>query len=455
MTPEELVIDMIEKARIAQRILEKFSQEEVDAIVRACAKAVDANYVELANLDNKETKMGNLSDKLTKTGGRPKAFWYHMKNKKSRGIIRRIDDMGLVEIAKPMGVIGCISPVTSPVITPLHNTMCALKCGNSIVICPHPSAKKTGMRTVELMNEAINKLGAPENLIQIVSEPTMDISKLIMESCDVCISTGGPSLIKVAYSSGKPAFGVGAGNCQCLIDRGMDIDDVAAKIISSKMVENGIPCGGEQFAHCPEEEFTEIVEAFKRHGAYYFDTPDQVALIRDTIFPDGELNKSLVGKLPYLVAREAGIEIPEDTKLLAVKVQKYGGDEHLAKEKLFPVIALRSYDTWEEAVAVAEANLAVMGKGHSTMIHSNSTENIEYAAVNISVCRFGVNQSSSKCVGGTLTNGLAPTGTLGCGSWGNNSISENLDYHHLMNISRIVYELSAYVAPIDAEIWAE
>lgn len=455
MTVHETVMEMIEKGRIAQKIFEAFTQEQVDACVRACAKAINDNYVELANLDNEETKMGNLSDKLVKTGQRPKALWWHMKNAKSRGIINRIEEKGLIEIAKPIGVIGCISPVTSPVVTPLHNTMCALKCGNAIIISPHPSAKRTGKRTVELMTAAIKALGAPDNLIQIVEEPTVEFSKEIMENCDVSISTGGPGLVKTAYSSGKPAYGVGAGNCQCLIDRGMDIDFVADKVVHSKMVENGIPCGGEQYAHCPKEEFDDIVEAFKRNGAYYIDDPKQVDSIRNTIFPGGELNKELVGKLPHVIAKAAGIEIPEETRLLAVKVEKYGYDEDLAKEKLFPVIAMRPYETWEEAVKIAEANLDVMGKGHSTMIHSNSQEHIEYAALNISVCRFGINQSSSKCVGGTLTNGLAPTGTVGCGSWGNNSISENLDYKHLMNVSRIVYELDPSVAPTDEEIWAE
>lgn len=454
MTAQEQVTGMIEKARAAQKKYEAFNQEQVDAIVRATAKAINDHAEELAHLDFEETAMGNFEHKLMKTSGRPKVFWYHLKNKKSRGILRYLDDVGIVEVAKPLGIIGSITPVTSPVLTPLHNTMIALKGGNAVIICPHPRAKKIGGRVVDLMSEAIRPLGAPENLIQIISEPTMELSTLVMQTTDVCISTGGGGLVKVAYSSGKPAFGVGAGNVQCLVDRGMDTEDVVEKVIQSRMFDNGIPCGAEQFIHCPREKFDEFADAFGKLDAYYIGEADKVDRIRQTAFPGGAMNKDMVGKLPFEIAKAAGIDIPESTRVLALKVEKYGKDEPLAKEKLFPVIALRAYDTWEEAVDCAETNLDMEGKGHSTMIHSNDKDHVEYAALKLSVSRFGVNQSSSKCVGGTLTNGLAPTGTLGCGSWGNNSISENLDYHHMMNVSRIVYEIPDAVVPTDEEIWA-
>lgn len=455
MTDRELIAGMIDTAREAQKEYEKFSQEQVDAIVRAAGKAIFDHSEELAKMDYEETGMGTYESKVAMQSNRAKAFWFHMRGKKSRGILRRIEEEGIIEIAKPMGVIGSITPVTSAVIAPMHNIMAALKCGNAVIVGPHPRSKKTSARVVELMQNAIEKLGAPKDLIQIVKEPTIQLSTLIMELCDVCISTGGPGVVKAAYTSGKPAYGVGAGNVQCLVDRGVDMKAVVPKIIAARMHNQGIPCSCEQFAHIPEEQFDEYMEEFKAAGCYYIDDEELTDKVRGTLFPDGEINKEIVGRPPYEIAKAFGMEIPEETKIIVVKVSAYGHDEILAKEKLFPVLAVRAYKTWEEAVDVAEANLTVMGKGHSTTFHSNDNAHIEYAAEKISVSRFAINQSSTAVVGGTMRNGLAPTGTLGCGSWGNNSISENLDYKHLYNISRVVFEPENNEDPTDEEVWGE
>lgn len=453
MEAQTIINEMITKARVAQKTFEKYSQEQVDACVREIAWSVYNNYEELAKREYNETGMGNLSDKLSKNRVRPTVFWWHLKGKKSRGIIRRLDDKGLVELAKPMGVVGCIAPVTGAIVTPLHNMMCALKCGNSVIFSPHPAAVETSKYYMELVNAALKKTGAPENLIQMVENPTIELSRLVMESCDISIATGGPGLVKAAYSSGKPSYGVGAGNDQCLVDRGRNFDEVAQMIIVSKTVENGIPCGSEQYTQCHRNDLESLIAAFERNGAYVLRNSEDIDKIRKTIFPNHEQNKAIVGRVPSVIAKQAGITIPENTRLLVILVDTYGEEEDLAKEKLFPVMCLRAYDTWEDAVTVAQANLEVMGKGHSCMIHSDSQAHIEYAAENIDVCRFGINQSSSKCVGGTMLNCLAPTGTVGCGTWGNNTLSENLDYIHLMNVSRIVYERKDAVVPSDEEVW--
>lgn len=455
MDDREMIIEMIEKARTAQKEFESFSQEQVDAVVRAAGKVIFDHSKELARMDFEETGMGMYESKQAMQSSRAKAFWFHMKGKKSRGVLRHLKEEGLIEIAKPMGVIGSVTPVTSAVISPMHNAMASLKCGNAVIVGPHPRAKKTSGRVVWLMQNAIEKLGAPKNLIQVIEEPTIQRSTLLMELCDVCISTGGPGVVRAAYRSGKPAYGVGAGNVQCLVDRGMDRKDVVPKIIAARMHNQGIPCSCEQFAHIPEELFEDYINEFKDSGCYYIDDEEQADRVRNTLFPEGEINKELVGRPPCEIARAFGREIPSDTKIIVVKVTKYGNEEILAKEKLFPVLAVRAYKTWEEAVEVAEANLTVMGKGHSTTFHSNNQANIEYAAERISVSRFAINQSSTAVVGGTMRNGLAPTGTLGCGSWGNNSISENLDYKHLYNISRVVFEPENNVEPTDEEVWGE
>lgn len=455
MTDREMIMEMVQKAREAQKEFETFSQEQVDAIVRAAGKVIFDHSEELAKMDFEETGMGTYESKVAMQSNRAKAFWYHMKGKKSRGILRRIEEEGVIEIAKPMGVIGSITPVTSAVISPMHNTMASLKCGNAVIVGPHPRAKKTSAYVVALMQEAIEKLGAPKNLIQVVKEPTIQRSTLIMELCDVCISTGGPGVVRAAYTSGKPAYGVGAGNVQCLVDRGMDRKEVVPKIIAARMHNQGIPCSCEQFAHIPEEQLEDYIAEFQAAGCYYIGEEELADKVRSTLFPQGEISKKLVGRPPYEIAKEFGVEIPEETKIIVVKVTAYGEQEILAKEKLFPVLAIRAYQTWEEAVDIAEANLTVMGKGHSTTFHSKDNAHIEYAAERISVSRFAINQSSTAVVGGTMRNGLAPTGTLGCGSWGNNSISENLDYKHLYNISRVVFEPKNNVDPTDEEVWGE
>ena len=262
-------------------------------------------------------------------------------------------------------------------------------------------------------------------------------------------------MVKAAYSSGKPAFGVGAGNVQTLVDRDADIADVAQKVVVSRIYDNGVLCTCEQCVHVPAEKFDAMVEELVKLGAYYISEPADVDALRKGMFPTGVINKDVVGASPAFIAKTAGLECPEDAKLLLVKIEKYGADECLAKEKLCPVLAIRAYDTWEEAVDVAVANLKNEGAGHSSVVHSNTKEHIEYAAELLPVSRVGVNMIGSSGLGGGLDNGLNPTATLGCGTWGNNSISENLWWHNLVNIARIAYRLPDRPIPTDEEIWAE
>lgn len=449
----EYVTGIIERARKAQKEFEAYSQEQVDQVVKAVGKAVYDNGEELARMAIDETKMGDYNDKVMKNKGKAMAVWNYLKGKKSVGILNYIEEEGLVEVGKPMGIIGAVTPVTNPIMTPMHNTMIALKGRNAIVICPHPSAKNCGVKTVECINKYLKEIGAPEYLVQVVEEPTLHVSSLVMKMTDVCISTGGPGMVGAAYSSGKPAFGVGAGNCQCLIDEDADIKDAVPKIIRGRIYDNGVLCTCEQSIIYPEDKHDEIINTFKEQGAYYISDPTEVTSLRNTLFPDGALNKSCVGLSVFKIAQAAGIKVKEDTKLLIVKVDAPGRVDAFAKEKLFPVLAAYQYKTWEEGVAIVNANLDYEGKGHSMVMHSFTKKNIEYAAENIPVSRFLVNGIGSSGLGGAYTNGLAPTGTLGCGSWGNNSISENLSYKHLINISRIAYTNADAHIPTPEEIW--
>jgi succinate-semialdehyde dehydrogenase len=455
MSNEEIIGKLIENARKAQQVFETFSQERVDAAVRAVGKVIYDNAEMLARMAVDETKIGSYDDKVLKNKGKAKATWYRLKGVKSRGIIRRIEEQGIVEIAKPLGVVGAIMPVTNPTLTPVHNVMIALKGGNAIIICPHPSAKMVNLKGVELMNEALKKAGAPENLVQTVENPSVELSSGVMKAVDVCIATGGPGMVKATYSSGKPAFGVGAGNVQILVDKDADIPDAVKKIVTGRTYDNGILCTCEQSVFCPSETIGPIIEEFKKNGGVYFDKPEDVEKIRKAVFPEGSINKKLVGANAATIAEAAGLTVPQDAKFLAAAVRKCGAEELLSREKLFPVLAVYTYDKWADAVEGAITNLKLEGQGHSCVIHSFTRENIEYAGERIPVSRFVVNQIGSNGLGGAFYNGLNPTATLGCGSWGNNSLSENLWYHHLINISRIAYLIPNAKIPTDEEIWSE
>lgn len=455
METREYIQSLVDRARVAQQEFETYSQEQVDRAVRAIGKIIYDNGEMLAKMAVDETRMGKYEDKIVKNKAKAKIVWYKLKGVKSRGILRYLDDIGVVEVAKPIGVIGCVAPTTNPTMTPNHNAMIALKGGNAIIVCPHPRAKATGVKTVELMRQALGEVGCPQDLIQIVEEPTMEASGLIMSLCDACVSTGGPGMVKAAYSSGKPAFGVGAGNVQSLVDTGVDLAGAAAKIAKSRTYDNGVLCTCEQCVHVPREQYGAMVELLQAQGGAYIGEDGQVDALRKAMFPNGSINKDVVGATPQEIAALAGLSVPETARFLLVRVTRGGAEEPLSKEKLCPVLAICPYDSWEEAVALAVKNLKNEGAGHSAILHSHNKEHVEYAALRLPVSRIGVNLVGSSGLGGGFDCGLNPTATLGCGTWGNNSISENLWWHHLVNISRIAYQMPNNPVPTDEEIWGE
>ena len=456
MDDKKLIQDLIEKARIAQQELATYSQEELNAIVKVIGKTVYDNAEELAKMAVEETEMGVYEDKVAKNKGKSKAIYNNIKDKKSVGIIDIDEEKGLTFVAKPIGVIGAATPTTNPIVTPMCNSMFALKCGNSIIVSPHPRSKKCSSYTVDLINEEMKKQGVrcPENAIQILREPTIAASAELMKSVDVVLATGGAAMVKSAYSSGKPSFGVGPGNVQVIVDRDVDFKEATAKIIEGRKFDNGIICSGEQSIIAPADKYDEVIKAAVENGAYYIDDSKTIEIFRKVLFVDGIINKDVVGQSVQTIAQLTGVKIPEGTKVIILKAEGIGTEEVLCKEKMCPVLISLKYDTFEDAVKIAQTNLDYEGKGHSAAIHSNNKEHIEYAGINLTVSRLVVNAPSSTTAGGSLYNGFAPTTTLGCGTWGNNSISENLDYKHLMNVSRIGRVVDR-TAPTDEEIWAD
>lgn len=452
---QQTLQDMMQKARTAQAAFASFDQAQVDAIVRAMAKVVYDDAEELAKMAIDETRMGIYEDKVAKNKGKSKVIWNDLKDKKSIGVLRHLKEEGIVEVAKPIGVVGAVAPTTNPTVTAMSNAMFALKGGNAIIIAPHPRAKNVSKVTVDRMKEAIKPLGAPENLIQIISEPSIELTNQLMQAADIVIATGGAGMVKAAYSSGKPAYGVGPGNVQCLIDAGVNYEEAVPKIITGRAFDNGIICSGEQSAIIPAKDAATILEIFTQNKAHVLETEEDIQKLRDTIFENGMTAKDVVGQSPETIANLAGFSIPAGTRVIMAKAKGPGEADLLSKEKMCPVMAIYTYDTFDEALEIAQTNLELEGKGHSAALHSDNDAHIEQTGLALTVSRLVINQPSSTSAGGSLYNGFAPTTTLGCGTWGNNIISENFTYKHMINVSRIGYFMKDNNAPTDEEIWAE
>ena len=455
ITSNTQVQELVAKAHLAQAIFESFSQEQVDAIVKGVGKYVYDNAEMLARLAVDETGIGVYEDKILKNRGKARVIWNSLKDKKSRGIIGEDAEANMVFVAKPMGVVGAVTPVTNPIVTPMCNAMFALKTGNAVIFAPHPKAEHCTTLLTEAFMDVVKSHGGPDNLVQTIKNGSIETTQELMKVVDVVVATGGGAMVKSAYSSGRPSFGVGAGNVPVIFDRDMDIREAAEKVVTGASFDNGIICSHEQFVLTPEEHYQETIGAFEATGKVWFtDDEAQVQKLRDVVFPGGRLNKDVVGRSASEIGKMAGLDVPSSARIILLPARGAGVADVLAKEKLCPVVAILPYTTFTEAVAHAKANLLVEGAGHSAAVHSNNEAHIREAGVELPVSRLVVNQASSLSAGGSLTNGFAPTTTLGCGSWGGNSISENLDYKHLMNVSRIGKVIANKRVPTDAEIWA-
>jgi len=445
--------EYILRGRQAQRILETKSQLEVDEAVKAIAKAVYDNAEMLAEMAVEETGMGNIPDKIIKNKAKAGMIWNHLRGKKSRGIINRNEETGITEVAKPMGIVAAITPCTNPIVTPMSNAMFAIKAGNAIIVTPHHKSIKSSSVTVELMNQALNKLGMPENLIQILDVQSRENTKNLISTADVVVATGGSGMVQAAYSSGRPALGVGAGNVQCILDTDIDVEDAVQKVITGRTFDNGIICSGEQSVICPSSEYKEILKAFQANGAYIVSETEEKQKLREALFEEGKPNRHSIGQSPQKIAELAGIDLPKGARVIVVEADGTAELDVLGKEKMAPVLSAYSYENFKDAVEIARRNLEIEGKGHSVSIHSHNISNIEYAGEELSVSRIVINQACATSAGGSYFNGLTPTNTLGCGSWGHNSISENLDFKHLMNVSRVAYLMDKNEKPTEEELW--
>jgi succinate-semialdehyde dehydrogenase len=455
MQAEEMVSQLVTRARAAQEEFEACNQQEVDRAVKVIARIVFDNAEELARLAVEETGMGRVEDKIKKNKNKARIIWNNLRDKKSVGIIKRDEERGIIEIAKPVGVVGAVTPCTNPIVIPMCNAMFALKGRNAVIFSPHPRAQRCLQKLLDIWKRELEPMGVPVNLIQVLPDCSISMAQELMRQVDVVMVTGGAGVVKAAYSSGKPALGVGAGNTVCIIDNDVNLKEAVNKIITSKTFDYGIICSSEQSVLVPEDLFEEAVQEFRSQGAYYLsDERDIEALVR-VMFKDGVINRAIVGKTAQQIAAMAGLDIPSDRRLILVPGDGIGPKYLLCREKMSCVLTIYTYKSFNEAVQMTIDILRVEGRGHTVSIQSNNSAHIEELGLRAEVCRILVNQVCSFNSGGSFENGLTPTTSQSCGSWGGNSVSGNVDYKDLLNISRIAYPIPNRVIPSDEELWQD
>ncbi len=428
------------RLREAQRKFSSYTQEEVDRIFLAAASAANKQRIMLAKMAVEETGMGVVEDKVIKNHYAAEYIYNAYKNTKTCGVIEEDKAYGMKKIAEPIGVIAAVIPTTNPTSTAIFKTLIALKTRNAIIISPHPRAKLSTIAAAKVVLEAAVAAGAPEGIIDWIDVPSLELTNLVMKEADIILATGGPGMVKAAYSSGKPALGVGAGNTPAIIDDSADILLAVNSIIHSKTFDNGMICASEQSVIVLDNIYKEVKNEFAARGCYFL-KPDELEKVRKTIIINGALNAKIVGQKAHTIAALAGVTVPEDAKILIGEVESVELSEEFAHEKLSPVLAMYKAKSFEEALDKAERLIADGGFGHTSSLYVDAVrekEKIDVFGARMKTCRILINTPSSQGGIGDLYNfRLAPSLTLGCGSWGGNSVSENVGVKHLLNIKTV------------------
>ncbi len=441
------IVDSVEKleaafarVREAQRIFAEFSQEQVDKIFLAAASAANKARIPLAKMAVEETGMGIVEDKVIKNNYASEHIYNAYKETKTCGIIERDEAYGTCKVAEPIGVVAAVIPTTNPTSTAIFKTLICLKTRNGIIISPHPRAKKSTIEAAKIVLEAAVAAGAPEGIIDWIDVPSLELTNMVMKESDIILATGGPGMVKAAYSSGKPALGVGAGNTPAIIDESADVLKAVSSIIHSKTFDNGMICASEQSVIAVGKMYDKAKKEFELRGCYFL-KDKEIDKVRKTIIINGALNAKIVGQSAFRIAELSGVKVPEDTKILIGEVESVDISEEFAHEKLSPVLAMYKAKSFDEALEKADRLIQDGGFGHTASLYINEiTERakIEQYAERMKACRMLVNTPSSHGGIGDLYNfKLAPSLTLGCGSWGGNSVSDNVGVKHLLNIKTL------------------
>ena len=437
---EETLHELISKVREAQRQFATFTQEQVDKIFFEASMAANQARIPLAKMAVAETGMGVVEDKVIKNHYAAEYTYNAYRNVKTCGVIEEDKAYGIKKIVEPVGVIAAVVPTTNPTSTAIFKALIALKTRNGIIFSPHPRAKACTIEAARIVYEAAVKAGAPENIVAWIDQPTVPLSAQLMSEADLILATGGPGMVKSAYSSGKPAVGVGAGNTPAIVDDSADIVLAASSILHSKTFDNGMICASEQSVIVLKSVYEKFKKEIKARGAYILNA-EQTEKVRKTIIINGALNAKIVGQKAHTIAEMAGVKVPESTKVLIGEVESVELSEEFAHEKLSPVLAMYKAADFDDAIAKAEKLIADGGYGHTSSLYINQltqTEKMEKWQAAMKTCRMLVNTPSSQGGIGDLYNfKLLPSLTLGCGSWGGNSVSENVGVKHLLNIKTV------------------
>lgn len=436
----ETLAKTLEKVKNAQKEFSKYSQEQVDKIFQAAAIAANEARIPLAKMAVEETGMGIVEDKVIKNHYAAEYIYNKYKNEKTCGVIYQDDSYGIKQIAEPVGIVAAVIPTTNPTSTAIFKTLIALKTRNGIIISPHPRAKKSTIEAAKTVLEAAVKAGAPEDIIAWIDVPSLELTNMLMQSADIILATGGPGMVKSAYSSGKPALGVGAGNTPAVIDESANVILAVNSIIHSKTFDNGMICASEQSVIVSDKIYDKVKDEFVKRGCYILN-PEETEKVRKTIIINGALNAKIVGQKAHTIAELAGVSVPENTKILIGEVESVDLSEEFAHEKLSPVLAMYKSSSFDDALEKAYRLIEDGGLGHTSSLYVNSVtekEKIEKFYSKMKTCRVLVNTPSSQGGIGDLYNfKLAPSLTLGCGTWGGNSVSENVGIKHLLNIKTV------------------
>ena len=425
--------------RAAQREFSKFTQEQVDHIFFEAAMAANKARIPLAKMAVEETGMGVMEDKVIKNHYASEYIYHAYRNTKTVGVIEQDDAFGIKKIAEPIGLVAAVIPTTNPTSTAIFKALLCLKTRNAILISPHPRAKKCTAEAARIVYEAAVKAGAPEGIIGCIEYPSLELTGELMHEADIILATGGPGMVHAAYSSGKPALGVGAGNTPVIIYETADIKLAVSSIIHSKTFDNGMICASEQSVTVLDSIYDEVRDEFERRGCYFL-KGDELDKVRHTILINGALNAKIVGQSAYTIAKLAGVDVPEETKILIGEVESVDISEEFSHEKLSPVLAMYHAKDFDEALDKAETLVCDGGHGHtaSLYIHPAQKEKILRHAERMEACRIVINTPSSFGGIGDLYNfKMAPSLTLGCGTWGGNSVSENVGVKHLLNVKTV------------------
>jgi len=432
---EEQIAALVARSRKAQAEIENYTQTQVDELIRGMVWSVARPGVaeEIAQFTVDETRLGNYDGKFLKIQRKTRATLMDIIDDKSVGILEEDLERNIVKIAKPMGVIGALAPSTNPEATPVIKAIHAVKGRNSIVIAPHPRAKLTNKKIVDLMRDALVKLGAPADLVIGIETPTLELTNELMQQCDRVLATGGGAMVNAAYSSGTPALGVGVGNAVITVDETADLDDAAEKIRLSKTLDLAASCSADNSVVVVEKVFEDMTEKLQGQGGYVV-SEEEKAKLQKTLWDDeGHLNTAIVAQPAEKIAEMAGLSVPEDTQFYIVPEEGWGSTHPFSGEKLSVVMALYKAQDIDHAIELTNRIQGYQGQGHSCGIYSNSDENIMKLANSTKTSRVMVNQPQAASNSGNLWNGMRQTFSLGCGSWGGNGTNNNISWRDLIN----------------------